>query len=109
MSDILITKTNLEIATLEDERKKLEKKAQNANSQVIIAAVGFMIGLLLILLGIRDLLLCGIGVFLGIAGALALITQGLKKRKVQKERDQLDEQIKQKRQTIIASISEPRS
>ncbi len=108
MSDILITKANLEIANLEDERKKLERKAQNANSQVIIAIVGFMVGLLFIFLGIRDYLMCGIGIFLGTAGSLALITQGLKKRKVQKEIDILNEQIKQKRQTIITYISEPK-
>jgi len=83
------TKLNLEIANMEDERRKLEQEAQSSNSQYIIATLGAIIGLILLL----ATNIWWLGLILFLAGTLAVFTQGAKKRSAQKKIDMINETI----------------
>ncbi len=91
-----ITRLNVEIANLEDEKEQLQSQADNASTQYNIGALGILIGLLMFFLSIYWL-----GSLLFLAGALAVLTQGNKKRKLNKQIEDIHAQVKERRNKII--------
>lgn len=91
-----ITRLNAEIANLEDEKEQFQSQASNASTQYNIGAFGILIGLLMFFLSVYWL-----GSLLFLAGALAVLTQGSKKRKLNKQVEGINAQIKEKRNKII--------
>ena len=102
MSDKQIAQLNIEIANLEDERNEVQQKVQSANTQYIIGTIGAVIGLLLILFTNYWWL----GALLVFAGALAVFTQGAKKRSAKRQVDQINQTIKAKRNSISEMLQE---
>ena len=94
-----ITKLNAEIANLEDEKEQLWSTANNASTQYNIGIFGVLIGLLLVFASV-----CWLGILLFLAGALAILTQGSKKRTANKQINSITTQIKKKRNIIIELI-----
>lgn len=92
-----IARLNAEIANLEDEKERLQSQANNASSQYNIGVFGVIIGLLLLFFTS----VYWLGGLLFLAGALAVFTQGSKKRAAFREIDNLRVQIKEKRNKII--------
>lgn len=91
----------LDIQTLEDARSEFERKANNANTQYIIAVVGVIAGLLiLVLTGIYWL-----GGLIFVAGALAVFTQSSKMRWAQKQIQSMNDQIRERRE-YLAGLGE---
>ena len=91
-----ITRLNAEIANLGDEKEQLQSQASNASTQYNIGAFGILLGLLMFFLSVYWL-----GSLLFLAGALAALTQGSKKRKLNKQIEEINVQIKEKRNKII--------
>ena len=102
MSEIKIAKLNLEIGNLEDTRRDLEKQAQGANTQYILATIGVIIGVILLIFTH----VWWVGLLLLIAGALAVFTQGSKKRGLEKQVKEINLTIRSKRDEMAASLTE---
>jgi hypothetical protein len=102
MSEIKRAKLNLEIGNLEDTRRDLEKQAQSANTQYILATIGVIIGVILLIFT----QVWWVGLLLLIAGALAVFTQGSKKRGLEKQVKEINLTIRSKRDEMAASLTE---
>ena len=90
-------KIQIEIDRLNDEIRVLERQAQGSNSQYVLGVVGVLIGLVLIVF----LSVWWLGLFFLLAGALAVFTQGAKKRQTEREIAELQEQIERYRKTLV--------
>ena len=100
--DAQIAKLNLKIADLEDKRKDYEKIAQSAGTQYNIGAIGALIGVILLIATSYWWL----GVLLLVAGALAVFTQGAKRRTARKHMDEVGNEIKELRTQISGLLDE---
>lgn len=97
-----IAKAQLDIANLEDERSELQRKAQRSNSQYGLGALGALIGVLLVIFTSWWWL----GLLLLLAGALAVFTQGARKRRAEREIKRITEDIRNKRSEIAALLEQ---
>lgn len=89
-------KLKLDIQNLEDERRDMERQAQAVGSQYTLGVVGVIAGLaLLVFTSVYWL-----GGLLFVAGALAVLTQGSKKRGALKRIQSLSAQIRDKRSDL---------
>ena len=93
------TKLNMEIANLEDEKEQVNSEIAKANTQYNIGAFGVFFGILLVVLSAY-----WIGGLMFLAGILAALTQGSKKRSLAKKVESIQLQIKEKRNVIIESV-----
>lgn len=94
-----IARIEASLANMEDDRRKAEVKLNDANKAVTWAALGLVIGLLLVLLT-GDMFLVVLGIILTLAGLLAVITNSSKKNAARKAAASLESEIRTNRITL---------
>lgn len=95
-------KIQIEIDRRQDQVRRLSGQAQGANSQYILGAVGALLGLLLLVFtGVWWL-----GLLLLLAGALAVFSQGSRKRKAEREIAELEAQIERYRRELSRALED---
>lgn len=96
-----LAKLQIELDELKDRRSQLEKKKSSAATQVTIGILGFAVGVILLLVGA-----VGWGIFLGLAGLLAWITNAGKSSSAGNELAEIDESISECRRKMTGDTVE---
>ena len=99
MDDNQIRRMELRISELEDQRRALQAKQDGFNRQYTLAAVVFIVGIVLCITPALPL-----GIFLVLISAASAITQTVKKRNLQTEIDRISKEISDTRSVISSAL-----